>query len=145
MAVLPIAYGKKMKLRRVAPGADEYIDGLSERLAIARKLVEPVQAEAARQCGVEPRTWHRWELGLRTIDPFALARFCVEYDIDPRFLLLGDPTGLRWPLGKNLALIPEGRKYAPDERPAPVPPVFPENRPAAATGTSRRRQLARLS
>lgn len=133
-----------MASRKAAPGAIEYSAGLAERLRIARKLVEPRQVDAARRVACEPGTWFRYERGYRDIDTYTLARFCIQYDVDPKFILLGDPSGLRWPLVGNLRLIPEATKYFPEPQPGDVAPASRQNTPRDAMGTKGTILLARL-
>lgn len=126
-----------MPSRADAPGAPEFAAGLAERLRIARQLVEPRQVDAARRVGIDPGTWFRYERGTRVVDPYALAKFCVQYDVDPRFLLLGDASSLRWPLSANLRLIPEAAPYLPEPQPEPAPPASQQSMRYGAAGTNR--------
>jgi transcriptional regulator with XRE-family HTH domain len=132
-----------MASRKDAPGAVEYTAALAERLVICRKLVEPRQVDAARRVGIDPGTWFRYERGTRMVDAHTLARFCIQYDICPRFLLLGDPSGLRWPLSGNLRLIPEAVKYLPAEPPSAAPVASHENTPLSVTRTAHNQLLSR--
>jgi hypothetical protein len=131
-----------MAVKRRTPECDSYTKGLAERLAIARKLVEPRQVDAARQCDIDYRTWYRYEAATRILEPSVLARFCIEYDIDPRWLILGDPSGLRWPLAANMRYLPEAVKYLPEPPPSLAADGSPGNTPAAAVKVDRRKQLA---
>lgn len=133
-----------MASRKAAPGAIEYSAGLAERLRIARQLVEPRQVDAARRVACEPGTWFRYERGTRDIDTYTLARFCIQYEIDPRFIILGDPSGLRWPLNGNLRLIPEAAKYFPEPPPGAAAPATPQRTPRDAMGTMGSKLLAPL-
>lgn len=133
-----------MPSRRTAPGAAEYFAQVSERFRIARQLVENRQVDAARQCGCDPNAWNRYEHALREPDMFTLAKFCIQYDIDPRFLLLGDPSGLRWPLAANLRLVPGGEKYLPEPPPGTAAPASPGAKHHVVGAPDRTKQLARL-
>jgi transcriptional regulator with XRE-family HTH domain len=125
-------------------GSAEYNSGLSERIRIARQLVENKQSDAARHLGVSTPQWNKYEHGMRAPDAYTIAKFCLAYDICPRFILLGDPSGLRWPLIANLRLIPEAARYLPDAPQGSDSPVPAPAKPALAGARDRTRQLARL-
>jgi transcriptional regulator with XRE-family HTH domain len=77
------------------PAASRRRDERAERLKLLRSVVEPVQAEAARQAGVPAYTWNRYETGRGEIGVDALAAFANAYDVTTDYVLTGDLRGLR--------------------------------------------------
>jgi len=68
----------------------EYRKRAAERLRQARSVVARSQADVARKLGVSPMRWFRYETGERELNFEVLARFCVEYDVCPRWIVIGD-------------------------------------------------------
>lgn len=67
---------------------------MARRLRQLREVLEGNQAEVARNAGVSPSTWNRYEKGERDIDPSALAEFCLYYGVSADWVLLGDLLSL---------------------------------------------------
>jgi len=100
--------------------------------------------DTARRLGIDGGTWFRYERGTRVADPYALAKFCTLYDVDPRFILLGDASGLRWPLSANLRLIPEAAKYLPEQAPGSEPEQPQRAKPRNVISPEDKERLVRL-
>jgi transcriptional regulator with XRE-family HTH domain len=113
---------------RSTPDALKYRKLLAERLRITRLLVEPKQAEAARKIGITQNAWFRYESGDRRMNLYALAMFCIAYDVHMDWLLLGSPEKLRQPLRDQLFTVPQARKYLRNLPPPAEPPASPHNR-----------------
>ena len=121
-----------MAARPKTPEATTYRQKFAERLRIARLIVEPRQVDAAYRVGVAANVWYRYENGLREVDSWALATFCIQYDVCPRFLLLGEIDGLRPEIAANLHTIPGGEQYLPKRRVRGVAPASRRNTHHAA-------------
>jgi transcriptional regulator with XRE-family HTH domain len=116
----------QVALRRAA---GEYRRAVASRLAVVRRHVAPVQSDVARRVGVAPNTWYRFETGERPIDIYKLVSFCVLYDIDPRFLLLNDRSGLSPELLEKVQQdLPEVAANPPTPRRRSAPAAPPRTR-----------------
>lgn len=121
-----------MSRRLDLPDQDEYRLLFASRLKMVRSVIEANQSEVARQVGVSPGVWYRYEVATREMPQIALARFCELYAVDPRWLLLGDLSALPGDISAVLARqYPEEiRRYLPKKfQPAQTGPEFPPRGP----------------
>jgi transcriptional regulator with XRE-family HTH domain len=130
-----------MGRKRTTDDTRRYAQQLAERLRITRRLVEPKQVEAARAVGVTQNVWYRFERGLREADPFILALFCIQYEIDANWILLGDPEHLRFAVLQALFRVPEAQKYLRGLPEPDASPPSPQNTHSSATDRARTKLL----
>jgi transcriptional regulator with XRE-family HTH domain len=117
-----------MGTQHTTPDMARYRELLAERLQITRQLLEPRQVETARKLGFSQSVWFRYETGYRRIEPAALALFCLAYEVNMDWLVLGNPEKLRQPLRNLLFTVPRAQKYLRNlPRPAELP-ASPQDR-----------------
>jgi transcriptional regulator with XRE-family HTH domain len=87
-------YVADMPRKAISEGATARRAAMARRLRQLREVLEGNQAEVARNAGVSPSTWNRYEKGERDIDPSALAEFCLFYGVSADWVLLGDLLSL---------------------------------------------------
>jgi transcriptional regulator with XRE-family HTH domain len=134
-----------------APEAAEarFRAGLCERLIWTRKLHHHSQIRVAEVLGINANNWTRYESGTREMDLRTLAAFCEHYEVDPRWLLLGDI----YALGRHLRVallsaFPEARKYlvepgaAPSGGPGGESQIPSDDPPSDNPGPAPRRALS---
>jgi transcriptional regulator with XRE-family HTH domain len=116
-----------MGRQRITDDSKKYTALLAERLRMTRLLVEPKQVDAARMVGVKQNVWYRFERGIREVDPYAIAKFCILYEVDANWIILGDPKNLRFVLFQALFNLPEAEKYLRGLPRPPAQPTAPQN------------------
>jgi len=125
----------KLSFRQADADRVAYRQHWAARLAFVRRLVEPVSADAARRIGVDQRVWWKYEHAANDIDVLALTRFCVEYDVCPRWILLGDWSGLRPELRRAVLRMEAAAGIQNGDTSPHEPDPFPRNSlPCASDG-----------
>ncbi len=72
----------------------EYLDGVSARLRIARRARGLSQRDVCAETGVKESTYSHWENGKMLIDPYIAAKISHAYGITTDYLYAADTAGL---------------------------------------------------
>lgn len=121
-----------MSRRLDLPDQDDYRLLFALRLKMVRSVIEANQSEVARQVGVSSTVWYRYESAIREMPLIAVAKFCQVYEVDPRWLLLGELSALPGDISAVLAreYPQEIKRYLPKKfQPAQTGPEFPPRGP----------------
>lgn len=79
-----------------------FLAQMSARMRMARKLMEATQEDAARMCGISPRSYKEYELGRRAPPADVVMRFCLSFKMSPESLLFGTHSKEGAPAGAEL-------------------------------------------
>lgn len=75
---------------------------MSARMRMVRKSMDATQEEAARMCGISPRSYKEYELGRRSPSAEVVMRFCRSFRMSPEILLFGRRAEEGAPAGADL-------------------------------------------
>lgn len=91
-------------MSKLASVSEKFVMG--ERLLALRKQLRLTQVEFAHRLGLAPRAYANYERGERELPCDGIRRLYHEFNVDPLWLIEGDPQGIQFAaqrvLDKNL-------------------------------------------